>query len=79
MGLHGDPKLPSPANGFFGFGGFDAHSACTGVRGAAMPMAPYSFSADIVAALVGDTGTMTCAYGVPFHITQGPPLFGSVG
>jgi len=33
----------------------------------------------IVAAFVGDTGTMTCAYGVPFHITQGPPLFGSVG
>ncbi len=42
-------------------------------------MAPYRYLDDIVAALVGDTGTMTCAYGVPFHITQGPPFFGSVG
>src|SRR4029079_6289674 len=25
------------------------------------------------------TGAMMCAYGVPFHITYGPPLSGSVG
>ena len=24
-------------------------------------------------------GTMMCAYGVPFHITHGPPLVQSVG
>ena len=27
----------------------------------------------------GGVGTMMCAYLVPFHITQGPPLCGSVG
>ena len=25
------------------------------------------------------TGTMTCTYGVPFHMTKGPPLWWSVG
>ena len=39
----------------------------------------YDYLDDIVAAFVGDTGTMTCAYGVPFHITHGPPPFQSVG
>ena len=34
---------------------------------------------DIVAAFVGDTGTIRCAYGVPFHMTHGPPPFQSVG
>lgn len=48
-------------------------------RRGAMSMVPYRYLEDIVAAFVGDTGTMTCAYGVPFHITQGPPFFGSVG
>ena len=33
----------------------------------------------ITASFVVDTGTMRCAYGVPFHITQGPPFLGSVG
>jgi hypothetical protein len=33
----------------------------------------------MIAAFVVDTGTMRCAYGVPFHITQGPPFLGSVG
>ena len=28
---------------------------------------------------IGTVGTMMCAYFVPFHITQGPPLCGSVG
>ena len=28
---------------------------------------------------IGAVGTMMCAYGVPFHITHGPPLCGSVG
>lgn len=28
---------------------------------------------------IGTVGTMMCAYLVPFHITQGPPLCGSVG
>jgi len=31
---------------------------------------------DIVVA--PEMGTIKCAYGVPFHITQGPPFFGSV-
>jgi hypothetical protein len=28
---------------------------------------------------IAATGTMRCAYGVPFHITHGPPVLGSVG
>lgn len=44
---------------------------------------PYFFfvavAAVIAAPLVGETGTIRCAYGEPFHITQGPPFFGSVG
>lgn len=37
----------------------------------------YSYLAiDIVVA--PEMGTIKCAYGVPFHITQGPPFFGSV-
>ena len=40
---------------------------------------PHGYLDDIVAAFVGDTGTMRCAYGVPFHMTQGQPLFQSVG
>src|SRR5207247_1141679 len=28
---------------------------------------------------IDDVGTMMCAYGVPFHITHGPPLVQSVG
>src|SRR5438477_2188845 len=46
---------------------------------------PYFFSAagflSPPAAVFGTeaTGTMMCAYLVPFHITQGPPLCGSVG
>ena len=31
------------------------------------------------AAGIAAVGTITCAYGVPFHITHGPPVCGSVG
>ena len=51
-----------------------------------VPLGPYFFSAGFSAALfaaigfgVGTVGIMTWAYFVPFHITHGPPLQGSVG
>jgi hypothetical protein len=34
---------------------------------------------DAASAGIGAVGTMMWAYLVPFHITQGPPLCGSVG
>src|SRR5262249_28115734 len=30
---------------------------------------PHCYLDDVVAAFVGDTGTLRCAYGVPFHMT----------
>jgi hypothetical protein len=39
----------------------------------------YSAFVAVLAVGRGPTGTMTCAYGVPFHITYALPLFGSVG
>jgi len=35
--------------------------------------------ADAAAFGIAATGTMMCAYFVPFHITHGPPVWGSVG
>jgi hypothetical protein len=35
--------------------------------------------AGIAALGIGPVGTMRCTYFVPFHITHGPPAFGSVG
>jgi len=39
----------------------------------------YFFGAGFLAEGIAVVGTMMCAYGVPFHITQGPPLVQSVG
>jgi hypothetical protein len=51
-----------------------------------LPRLVYFFSAAFFSAGALDVdfaidvvGTMMCAYGVPFHITHGPPLLQSVG
>ena len=75
------PAWPSYAPGAFGEGAplFDSDPTSATHLTALFTGAPHYYLDDIVAAFVGDTGTMRCAYGVPFHMTHGPPLFQSVG
>lgn len=55
-----------------------APSVCGQNAGAVAP-APASFKCVLLYFPRGTVGIMMWAYGVPFHITQGAPLFGSVG
>src|SRR5262249_8560003 len=52
-----------------------------GLAGAAyrVPSLTYFPLADMADFGIGAVGTMMCAYFVPFHMTHGPPAFGSVG
>src|SRR2546425_489891 len=67
-----------------------ASSVCgrdeAGAHGRARPHQVYFLSALFFSAgalgtdfAIDVVGTMMCAYGVPFHITHGPPLVQSVG